>query len=209
MAQLGTLFDEEQQPESRVAFPSRRLSARESLFVRIAIAVGCILATTLLVYLERDDYRDGGTGEPLDLNAALYYATVTLSTTGYGDITPVSDTARLANVFIVTPLRFIFLIVLVSTTVEVLTQAARQRSRVNRWRKRMKDHTVIVGFGVKGQAALRSLLTPTAWIRARSSSSPTIATRSPRPPVRASPVSSGMRAASGSCSTPASRRPRR
>lgn len=159
MAELGTLFDEEQQPESRVVFPSRRLSARESLFVRIAIAVGCIVATTLLVYLERDGYRDAGTGETLDLTDALYYATVTLSTTGYGDITPVTDAARMANVFIITPLRFIFLIVLVSTTVEVLTQAARQRSRVTRWRKRMKDHTVIVGFGVKGQASLRSLLT--------------------------------------------------
>ena len=89
---------------------------------------------------------------------AFYYATVSLSTTGYGDITPVSDEARLTNILIITPLRFIFLIVLVSTTVEVLTQAARERSRVNRWRKRMKDQTVIVGFGVKGQAALRSLI---------------------------------------------------
>jgi voltage-gated potassium channel len=89
---------------------------------------------------------------------AFYYATVSLSTTGYGDITPVSDEARLTNILVITPLRFIFLIVLVSTTVEVLTQAARERSRVNRWRKRMKDQTVIVGFGVKGQAALRSLI---------------------------------------------------
>ena len=64
----------------------------------------------------------------------------------------------MVNVFVITPLRFLFLIVLVSTTVEVLTQAARERSRVNRWRKRMKDQTVIVGFGVKGQAALRSLV---------------------------------------------------
>ena len=44
---------------------------------------------------------------------AAYYATVTLSTTGYGDITPVCDSSRLANVFVITPLRFLFLIVLV------------------------------------------------------------------------------------------------
>jgi voltage-gated potassium channel len=159
VAELGTLFDEEGQPESRVVFPSRRLSARGSLGVRIAIALGCIVVTTLLVYLERDGYRDAGAEDSLSVLDALYYATVTLSTTGYGDITPVSDEARLTNIFVITPLRFVFLIVLVSTTVEVLTQAARERSRFNRWRKRMKDHIVIVGFGVKGQASLRSLLT--------------------------------------------------
>lgn len=158
MAELGTLFDDVQ-PESRVIFPSRRLSARGSLGVRIAIALSCIIVTTLLVYLEREGYKDSGAGDGVSLSDALYYATVTLSTTGYGDIAPVSDEARMTNVFVVTPLRFVFLIVLVSTTVEVLTQAARERSRFNRWRKRMKDHTIIVGFGVKGQAALRSLLT--------------------------------------------------
>jgi voltage-gated potassium channel len=159
VAELGTLFDDEAQPESRVVLPSRRLSARGSLGVRITIALACIVITTVLVYLEQDGYKDSGAGDEVSLTDALYYATVTLSTTGYGDITPVSAAARMTNVFVITPLRFIFLIVLVSTTVEVLTQAARERSRFNRWRKRMKDHTVIVGFGVKGQAALRSLLT--------------------------------------------------
>lgn len=157
VAELGNLFEEETAPESRVVFPTRRLSARHSLGVRILIALSCLLFTAMLVYFERDGYRDAADGS-ISILDAFYYATVSLSTTGYGDITPVSDEARLSNILVITPLRFVFLIVLVSTTVEVLTQAARERSRVNRWRKRMKDQTVIVGFGVKGQAALRSLL---------------------------------------------------
>jgi voltage-gated potassium channel len=157
VAELGNPFEGDDPSEPRVVFPRRRLSARESLAVRILIALGCVLATTLLVWVERDGYRDAADGEVSALDA-LYYATVTLSTTGYGDITPVSDLARLTNILIITPLRFLFLIVLVGTTIEVLTQAARQRSRVKRWRRHMKDHTVVVGFGVKGQAALRSLL---------------------------------------------------
>jgi voltage-gated potassium channel len=155
VAELGNLFDEETTAPSRVLLPSRRLSARRSLGVRILIAVSCLVLTAALVYFERDGYRDAA-DDSISILDAVYYATVSLSTTGYGDITPVSDEARLTNIFVITPLRFIFLIVLVGTTVEVLTQAARERSRVNRWRKRMKDQTVIVGFGVKGQAALRS-----------------------------------------------------
>jgi voltage-gated potassium channel len=158
VAELGNLFNEEATSESRVVFPSKRLTARRSLGVRIAIAIGIVVFTTLLVYWERDGYADFGQDDAVSLSDALYYSTVTLSTTGYGDIAPVTTTTRMVNVLVITPLRFLFLIVLISTTVEVLTRAARERSRVNRWRKRMKDQTVIVGFGVKGQAALRSLI---------------------------------------------------
>lgn len=158
VAELGhNLFDDEG-AEPRVLFPRRRLSARESLGVRIAIAVGCIVLTTMLVYVDRAGYRDAGAGDGVSALDALYYSTVTLSTTGYGDITPVSDVARMVNVFVITPLRFLFLIVLVGTTIEVLTSAARERSRVSRWRKHMKGHTVVIGYGVKGRAALRTLL---------------------------------------------------
>jgi len=158
VAELGDLFDEDSNEVSRVVFPSRRLSARRSLLLRVSIALGIVVFTTLLVYWERDGYADFGQDNSVSIADALYYSTVTLSTTGYGDIAPITTSTRLTNVFVITPLRFIFLIVLVSTTVEVLTQAARERSRVNRWRKRMKDQTVIVGFGVKGKASLSSLI---------------------------------------------------
>ena len=48
---------------------------------------------------------------------------MSVSTTGYGDIVPVSDTARLITTIVVTPLRLIFLITFVGTTVELLTES--------------------------------------------------------------------------------------
>ncbi|MGV1004478.1 MAG: potassium channel family protein [Candidatus Nanopelagicales bacterium] len=159
MSDEGRVYEPDVAPGvSRVLFPSRRMSARETLVVRLLIGLGCIAATAMIVYSERTGYRDHGTGRPVTVLGAFYYATVTLSTTGYGDIVPVTSVARAVNTLVITPLRFLFLIVLVSTTVEVLTQAAREGMRVSRWRKRMKNHTVIIGFGVKGHSALKTLL---------------------------------------------------
>jgi voltage-gated potassium channel len=140
-----------------LALPARRRGPLGSFGLRVAIALACLAATTVLVYLERDGYKDSN-GTPISWLDALYYATVTLSTTGYGDIVPVTEQARLANVLIITPLRFVFLITLVGTTVEVLTTRSRDEFRTNRWRQTVQDHTVVVGFGVKGRSAFTALL---------------------------------------------------
>ncbi len=137
--------------------PARRYGPLGTFAIRVGIAVACLVATTLLVYLERDGYKDSN-GTAVSLLDALYYATVTLSTTGYGDIVPVTEIARLMNILIITPLRFVFLITLVGTTVEVLTRRSRDEFRAKRWRKTVQDHTVVIGFGVKGRSAVRTLI---------------------------------------------------
>ena len=50
----------------------------------------------------------------------IYYTTVTLSTTGYGDIAPVHAGRPPVNAFAITPLRIAFLVLLIGTTLEVL-----------------------------------------------------------------------------------------
>lgn len=137
--------------------PEKEKGPVRSIAVRVVVAVLCVVITTLVVYLERADYRDleGTIDSWLD---ALYYATVTLSTTGYGDITPVTESARFTNIVLITPLRFIFLIVLVGTTIEVLTERSRRQFRTSRWRRRVKKHTVVIGYGTKGRSATTALI---------------------------------------------------
>ncbi len=126
------------------------------------LALAILGGTVLLVYLDRGGYVDGNdpTGE-VDLIDAIYYTTVTLSTTGYGDITPASDSARLVNAFIVTPFRIGFLVLLIGTTLEVLASQGREMFRVARWRKKMAqgDHVVVIGYGTKGRSAVKTLIT--------------------------------------------------
>ncbi|RSS84456.1 TrkA family potassium uptake protein [Streptomyces sp. WAC06614] len=124
---------------------------------RLLLALSVLLLTVLIVWLDRAGYHDNA-NETVDLLDCFYYATVTLSTTGYGDIVPYSDSARLVNILLITPLRVLFLIILVGTTLEVLTERTREEWRLNRWRKNLRDHTVVIGFGTKGRSALQTLL---------------------------------------------------
>lgn len=135
----------------------RRTSAVRAIGVRVGIALVVLAAVVAIVYLDREGYNDNADGE-VSLLDALYYSTVTLSTTGYGDITPVSNGARLINVMLITPLRILFLIVLVGTTLEALTFRSREAWRRDRWRNSVENHIVVIGYGVKGRSAVNTLL---------------------------------------------------
>jgi voltage-gated potassium channel len=137
-------------PQKEVPHPLRQVSKR------LSMALFVLVLTAFIVYLDRDGYNDNA-GGGLTLLDSFYYATVTLSTTGYGDITPASEGARLTNILVITPLRVLFLIILVGTTLEALTERTREELRLNRWRHTLRDHTVVVGFGTKGRSALQTV----------------------------------------------------
>jgi len=123
---------------------------------RIILAAVVLAVTVAIIYLDRDGYRDLD-HRGLSLLDSLYYATVTLSTTGYGDITPVTPSARLINVLVITPLRITFLLILIGTTLEALTARSQEEFRIRRWRSRVRHHVVVCGYGTKGRSAIRSL----------------------------------------------------
>jgi voltage-gated potassium channel len=140
-----------------IRVPDRGASPVRALVWRVLVAAGALLATASIVYFGREGYVDGNSVTPISFGDAVYYATVSLSTTGYGDIVPVTDAARSWTTWAITPLRILFLIVLVGTTVELLTERSRQAIRIGRWRRHVRDHVVVVGYGTKGRAAVQTL----------------------------------------------------
>jgi len=140
-----------------VQFPGRSHGPLRRILVRIALALGLITFVALLTYLGRDGYIDPE-DDSVSLLDSFYYSTVTITTTGYGDVRPVTDGARLLTTVLVTPARILFLILLVGTTVEILAERSRDAYRRARWKRTLKDHIIICGFGVKGRSALRTLL---------------------------------------------------
>ncbi|MGK5679382.1 potassium channel family protein [Actinoplanes sp. URMC 104] len=140
-----------------IVIPKVRQGPLRALAIRLALAIVLVLVTVTVIYLDRNGYRDVNE-DGLTLLDCFYYAVVSLSTTGYGDITPITPHARLVNVLFITPARVLFLIILVGTTLEVLTDQYRNSLRVSRWRRQLKDHIIICGYGTKGRAAVAALL---------------------------------------------------
>lgn len=140
-----------------VGLPGNRRPPLERIAWRMAIALGLIVFVALVAYLDRTGYHDSD-GNPLSLLDAFYYSTVSVTTTGYGDIAPVTQSSRLITTLLVTPARVLFLIILVGTTLEILAERSRHDWRVARWRRRLHDHVIVCGYGTKGRAVVRTLL---------------------------------------------------
>lgn len=141
----------------RVQLPRHLTGPLIQVAKRLLLANIVLFVAVAIVYLDRNGYTDNADGD-VNFMDSLYYVTVSLSTTGYGDIAPTSETARALTTFAITPLRILFLIILVGTSLEVLTERTRQQWRLSHWSSRVRDHTVIVGFGTKGRSAAETLL---------------------------------------------------
>ena len=151
MAGLGSALD-------RITIPQAQRAPLVAVLRRIGFAASLVVFVAVVVRLGGDGFVDNATDQPIGFLDALYYASVTVTTTGYGDITGVSNGARLATIVLITPARILFLILVVGTTVEVLTNQSLEHLLTRRWRKRVVDHFVICGFGSTGQSAAADLV---------------------------------------------------
>ena len=80
----------------------------------MAIMVGMIVFIIVFHWFERDALRDQIDGR-ISFSDVIYFTMISATTTGYGDVVPVTDRARLFDALIVTPIRVFFLLLLAGT----------------------------------------------------------------------------------------------
>lgn len=126
---------------------------KDSLIYRLRFAIVLFILTILagvLGYMLLLDLK------PME---ALYFTIVTLTTVGYGDIVPKSASAEIFTVLFILGGLLIALYsssVLIGSIVEGEVQGAMMRRRDLRRIQKMKEHTIICGFGRIGRDLAQS-----------------------------------------------------
>lgn len=125
--------------------------------VRMGVAFGLIAFLILIHWLGRDGLKDSHDGEITFLDVA-YFTVVSITTTGFGDITPISESARLIETVVVTPIRLAVIFIFVGTAYTFVIRRSWENWRMARIQKQLSGHVVVLGYGVSGSQSVRELI---------------------------------------------------
>ena len=126
---------------------------------RLGLILALIILATAILWVTRDGLTDNThPDKPLTFMDVLYFAIVSLTTVGYGDIVPVTPLARFINAILLTPVRVFLWALFLGTTYELTVQQYRERKLMIKLQERLKNHAIICGFGVKGRTIAAELL---------------------------------------------------
>ncbi|QNM82759.1 potassium channel family protein [Sphingomonas sabuli] len=140
------------------------LRRKPSLRPWAQFAIRMLVLFSLLVliigfhWIERDSLHDNYDGE-VNFTDVLYFTMISATTTGYGDIVPVTAKARLFDALIVTPIRIFFILVLAGTAYTFVIKKTWNNWVMKRIQRNLCDHIILAGHGVSNSKALDELLT--------------------------------------------------
>jgi len=125
--------------------------------IRMAILFGLLVFIVSFHWIERDSLKDNLDGY-VSFTDVIYFTMISATTTGYGDIVPVTDQARMFDALIVTPIRIFFILVLAGTAYTFVIKKTWNRWIMKRIQRNLSDHIVLAGHGVSNGKALEELL---------------------------------------------------
>lgn len=124
---------------------------------RIAAVFALLAILVFFHWIERDGLRDNHDGV-VSFADVVYFTMISATTTGYGDIVPVTQTTRLFDALVVTPIRIIFLLVFIGSAYLFVARRTWERFIMKRIQRTLRDHIVIVGYGTKNSRAVEEMV---------------------------------------------------
>ena len=127
----------------------------------VAIRLGLVFVLIALVvaihWFDRAGLKDNYDGHISFLDV-VYFTMISITTTGFGDIHPISDRARLVEGLIVTPVRIAVLFIFIGTAYTFVIKRSWEKWRMARIQKQLSDHIVVLGYGISGSEAVAELI---------------------------------------------------
>ena len=130
---------------------------RTQLAIRLAIMALLLAFIIAFHWIERDSLRDNYDNQ-ISLADIIYFTMISATTTGYGDIVPITERARLFDALIVTPIRIFFLLILAGTAYSFFIKRLWDKYLMRRLQKGLNGHIIVAGFGTSGSEAVAELV---------------------------------------------------
>jgi voltage-gated potassium channel len=125
--------------------------------LRLGAALGLVFFVVMIHWFDRDGLVDNYDGHISFLDV-VYFTMISITTTGFGDIAPISDRARLIEAVIVTPIRIAVLFIFVGTAYNFIIKRSWEKFRMARIQQQLTDHIVVLGYGISGSEAVAELI---------------------------------------------------
>jgi voltage-gated potassium channel len=135
----------------------RRIVGWYEIAWRVAAVAALTGILILFHWLEREGLKDTHDGHVSFLDV-IYFTMISATTTGYGDIVPVTENTRLFDALVVTPIRIFFLLIFVGSAYLFVAKRTWERFLMNRIQRSLCDHIVVVGYGTKNTRAVAELI---------------------------------------------------
>jgi voltage-gated potassium channel len=116
-----------------------------------------VFFVVLIHWIDRAGLNDTHDGIVSFLDV-FYFTMISITTTGFGDIAPVSDRSRLIEAVIVTPIRFAVIFLFVGTAYQFLIRRSWEKWRMRRIQEQLSHHIVVLGYGITGSEAVSELI---------------------------------------------------
>lgn len=124
---------------------------------RVALVLGLLAFAIAVHWLERDGLSDNLDGHVSFLDV-IYFTMISITTTGYGDVVPVTDTTRMFDALVVTPIRVFFVLIFIGTAYTFIFRRTWDKWRMAKLQKTLGNHIVVAGFGTSGSEAVDELI---------------------------------------------------
>lgn len=127
------------------------------LSIRLGLALLLLSIVVLIHWWDRGGLQDAVDGDVSFLDV-VYFTMISVTTTGFGDITPVTDRARMVEAIIVTPIRFAVFFIFVGTAYNFIIKRSWEKWRMARIQENLEGHIIVLGFGISGSESVNELI---------------------------------------------------
>ncbi len=136
-----------------------------TILIRLGAILSIVILISLVVY-----FRDNSSGEDqyvyngdegrgnLTLADSVYFTVISITTTGYGDIVPVSHEAKVFDTIFLTLGRAMVWIILVGTAYQLVFDRYKEAILMKSVQKGLSGHVIVCGYSTTGRTVVEELI---------------------------------------------------